>query len=228
MAADPQGDSLARPTESERAALEVLARTRDAHKGLLADAEVSRLQRQVDRYREKLAAHQAWTAQHQQARAGVDAAAGQPQDARAAMKVLWAVQKDTPEDPAGSSKGVDDAQRMLLEDGERRSAVAHLLAQDRTVRLELAESLQRRVRSCIAGGAQPAWFLVALGPLPPRAGTAEAWLTAAVRLVWFRFTHNVTDELLPCGRASVLSGDVSALAAQVLAECDRAKGVSGT
>lgn len=227
MEADPQGDSLARPTESEREALEVLARTRDAHKGLLSDSEVSRLQRQVDRYREKLEAHQAWTAQHQQARAGVESVSGQPRDARAAMKVLWAVQKDAPEDPAGTAKGVEDARRVLHEDGERRAAVAHLLTQDRTARLELAESLQHRVRSCIAGGAQPAWFLVALGPLPPRASTAEAWLTAAVRLVWFRFSHNVADVLLPCGRASVLPGDVSALAAQVLAECDRAKGVSG-
>lgn len=226
MAADPQGDSLARPTESEQRALRVLAQARDAHQGLLADSEVSRLQRQVDRYRERLEAHQVWSAQHRKAREGVESA-GRPEDARSAMKTLWAVQKDAPEDPAGMARGAEDARRMLHEDSQRRSSVAHLLEAEREARLELAEALQRRVRSCISAGAQPVWFLVALGPTPPRASVAEAWLTAAVRLLWFRFSHNVTDELLPCGRTSALSEDAGVLAAQILSDCDRAKSPTG-
>lgn len=224
MAVGPSRETLAGPTDGEFADLETLARAQHARQGLLPESERRRLHHHVKRYETAARSYEAWRAQRRAAQEEVESTASAETGARQALKTLWSVQREPPDDPSPLKDGADEAKRVLLADDAEREPVEDVLEQGRQAGRSLAASLESRVRDCVIEDSLPVWFRVALGEQPELAGRAEAWLDAAVRLLWFRFRYAIIDDLLPCGRVSQLPEAAGVQAAELLAECDRAKG----
>lgn len=225
MAEGPSRGTLAGPTEGESSNLEALAQAQRALHGLLPETERRRLRHRVDRYEAAVRSYESWRAQRRAAHeAAEDMPSGETAGAQQALRSLRAVQRESPDDPSSLRDGADEAKRMLLQDDEKRRPRADVIEQGQQASRDLATSLEGRVRDCVAVGSVPVWFRVALGERPGTAGLAEAWLDAAVRLLWFRFRYAIGDDLLPCGRVSQLPEAVGVQAAELLAECDRARG----
>jgi hypothetical protein len=92
-----------------------------------------------------------------------------------------------------------DARRRLWEDDEEQARLAPELVGSDRAGDELNDVLRGRLAEAVGTGALlPGWFTDALGPMPPAHDTA-GWMDAAVSLLAYRITYEVTDPVLALG-----------------------------
>lgn len=211
-------------TAEEEQHLRVLETARREAGGLLTDAERARMTHVVDQFEKASAEHEAWAHRWEAARRATEESAPR-QDVSPADQIrsLWSVQRGEPPNPSGQRHAALSARKALAADDARRRPLEELLQQARESRVALETAFEARVRRGVAEGVLPMWFTVALGSRPGSGGNAEKWLRSGVRLLWFRALHQVTDELLPCGKLEHLDSSGVERATSLLLECDQVR-----
>jgi hypothetical protein len=102
---------------------------------------------------------------------------------------------------AQHQSAAQEARQVLQADDEARRLHEPKIRQGHAARANLQDQLRRRVNRAVSEGALlPAWFTTALGSHPPADNTSE-WIDAAVDLLAYRITYQVTDPVVALGRA---------------------------
>lgn len=218
MVDSPLEDTLTLPTEVETTQLSVVREANDVASRFLPEIHRERMQSAIDRYEAALAVRQEWSERLREAQARVGEHTGPPTPE---LRTLMEVQRDAPADPEPLREAAEKARVALREDDDARAPYEELLEEAREISKRLHTSVEDRIRDVLLAGQVPYWLRTALGVRPPSASSAEQWLAAAVRLVLFRFLHQVQDPILPCGRTSELSPSVARAAQEILSECDK-------
>jgi DNA repair exonuclease SbcCD ATPase subunit len=92
-----------------------------------------------------------------------------------------------------------DAQAKLYEDDAMRAAAAPKIKRGNQARISLYRRLDERISAAFKRGAvMPTWFDTALGPAPPAERTQE-WMDAAVEVLAFRLTYDITHPVVALG-----------------------------
>lgn len=189
-------------TTDQRALARTMQRGRSARSLLLGDHDRVTHQTRVRYHRETAAKHQA-------ARAAVVETTGAFTTSRygttdhseAASRLRAAIADETRlrQDLARQAPGADESARALADDASTRADQQPVMAAGNRAEKRLTLALRSRLADAISSRSLlPAWFVTVLGAAPPARATQQ-WLETATRVVLYRITFDITDQVLALG-----------------------------
>ncbi|MER6409003.1 hypothetical protein ABT269_37215 [Streptomyces viridosporus] len=162
-------------------------------------------------HRRRIQYHQDTTARHRQARTEViDAVAaftasryGTPDHAKATGRLRTALSNENTlrQNLTQQKTRAEESANALAADAQTRADRQPVISAGERAEKRLTMALRSRLAEAISSRAlPPAWFVTVLGAAPPARDT-DRWLQTATRVLLYRLTYDITDQVLALGPA---------------------------
>ncbi|MCX4481661.1 hypothetical protein OOK44_35400 [Streptomyces cellulosae] len=191
-------------TKDQRALARTMERGWAARRLLLSDHERRTHELRVQRRRETARRHRAArTAAVDAVGALIASRYGTHGHTEAAGRLRAAITEETRlrQELARQSPSADKSADALAGDAETRADKQPVMAAGDRAEKRLTLALRSRLADAVRSRSLlPAWFVTVLGAAPPARGT-DAWLETATRVLLYRLTYDITDQVVALGSA---------------------------
>jgi hypothetical protein len=120
-------------------------------------------------------------------------------DAAARARTAIATEKNLRQALARQAPNAEESQTALRDDMVTRASKQPVIAAGERAEKRLTMALRSRLADALANRSQlPTWFVTVLGAAPPARAT-DQWLETATRVLLYRLTYGINDQVLALG-----------------------------